>query len=84
MSWVAAARIDGMFSARPCRSVDAAASQLIVAEAGGAVDFGGIGPDQASLDLDARYTVAAARRSEHLATLVDAQAAGPAVSEQRR
>jgi myo-inositol-1(or 4)-monophosphatase len=84
MSWVAAARIDGMFSARPCRSVDAAASQLIVAEAGGAVDFGGIGAEQASLDLDARYTVAAVRRQEHLGTILEAQAAGPATSRQTR
>ncbi len=83
MSWVAAGRIDAMFSARPCRSVDAAASQLIVTEAGGAIDFGGITPEQASLDLDARYTVAAVRRREHLETILEAQAAGPAVNGQR-
>ena len=83
MSWVAAGRIDAMFSARPCRSVDAAASQLVVTEAGGAIDFGGITPEQASLDLDARYTVAAVRRREHLETILEAQAAGPAVNGQR-
>ncbi|HEV7918452.1 MAG TPA: inositol monophosphatase family protein, partial [Solirubrobacterales bacterium] len=37
---VGAARFDGMLSLRPCRSVDAAAGQLIVREAGGHVIFG--------------------------------------------
>ena len=39
-AYVAAGRLDGMLSLRPCRSVDAAAAQLIVREAGGAVAFG--------------------------------------------
>ena len=39
-SYVAAGRLDAMLSLRPCRSVDAAAAQLIVREAGGAVAFG--------------------------------------------
>ncbi len=39
-SYVAAGRLDGMVSLRPCRSVDAAAAQLIVREAGGLVAFG--------------------------------------------
>ena len=39
-SYVAAGRFDAMLSLRPCRSVDAAAAQLIVREAGGAVAFG--------------------------------------------
>ena len=79
MSYVGAARFDAMFSARPCRSVDAAAAQLIVREAGGAVDFGECDLNTAELGLDARYTVAAARRPERLATVVAAQATGPAV-----
>lgn len=79
MSYVGCARFDAMFSARPCRSVDAAAAQLIVREAGGAVDVGGQALDQADLGLDARYTVAAARRPETLETVVAAQATGPAV-----
>ncbi|MFY9470056.1 MAG: inositol monophosphatase family protein, partial [Solirubrobacterales bacterium] len=37
---VAAARYDGMLSLRACRSIDAAAGQLIVREAGGHVIFG--------------------------------------------
>jgi myo-inositol-1(or 4)-monophosphatase len=81
MSYVAAARFDGMLSARPCRSVDAAASQLIVREAGGAVDVGGLDLEQAPLGLDARYTVAAVRRAEHLDRILAAQAAGPAVPD---
>jgi myo-inositol-1(or 4)-monophosphatase len=76
MSWVAAGRLDAMFSARPCRSVDAAASQLIVTEAGGAVDFGGLDPADAKLGLDARYRVAAVRRAENMDVILTAQAAG--------
>ena len=79
MSYVATARFDGMLSARPCRSVDAAAAQLIVREAGGAVDFGGSPLSEAPLGLDARYSVAAVRRPEHLETILTAQAAGPAL-----
>jgi myo-inositol-1(or 4)-monophosphatase len=79
MSYVGAARFDAMFSARPCRSVDAAASQLIVRESGGVVDFGEAPPERAGLDLDARYTVAAARRPEHLETVLAAQRTGPAI-----
>ncbi|MBK5115709.1 MAG: hypothetical protein JJE23_02205 [Thermoleophilia bacterium] len=81
MSYVAAARFDGMLSARPCRSVDAAASQLIVREAGGAVDVGGLELERAPLGLDARYTVAAVRRAEHLDRILSAQATGPAVPD---
>lgn len=79
MSYVATARFDGMLSARPCRSVDAAAAQLIVREAGGVVDFDGAPLSEAPLGLDARYSVAAVRRAEHLETIIAAQAAGPAL-----
>lgn len=79
MSYVGAARFDAMFSARPCRSVDAAASQLFVRESGGVVDFGEATPEGAGLGLDARYTVAAARRPEHLETVLAAQRTGPAI-----
>ena len=40
LSWVAAGRVDGMITARECRSVDAAAAQLIAREAGAEVAFG--------------------------------------------
>ena len=42
LTYVAAGRFDAMLSARACRSVDAAAAQLIVREAGGAVEFVGL------------------------------------------
>jgi len=75
MSYVACRRFDAMLSARRCRSVDAAAAQLIVREAGGAVEFAGLELEQAELDLDARYAVIAARSPEHLATVRAAQEA---------
>lgn len=82
LAYVGAGRFDGMLSARPCRSVDAAAAQLIVSEAGGAVGFAGFEPEAASLDLEARYPVAAARDSERLETVLAAQAlAGTSWSE---
>ena len=59
-AYVAAGRFDAMLSLRPCRSVDAAAAQLIVREAGGAVAFGELALEEAPLDLDARYPIAAA------------------------
>jgi myo-inositol-1(or 4)-monophosphatase len=80
MSYVAAGRFDAMLSARRCRSVDAAASQLIVREVGGAVEFVGLELAEATLDLDARYAVAAARRDEHLTTVREAQDAAVARS----
>ncbi len=77
-AYVAAGRFDAMLSLRPCRSVDAAAAQLIVREAGGAVAFGELELGQASLDLDARYPIAAARSNAALATVRAAQAAAEA------
>lgn len=71
--YVAAGRFDGMLSLRPCRSVDAAAAQLIVREAGGAVAFGDLSTDGASLALDARYPIAAAAGEQSLATIRAAQ-----------
>ena len=54
-AYVAAGRFDAMIGLRPCRSVDAAACQLIVREAGGAVAFGEGGLEAAPLGLDVRY-----------------------------
>ena len=56
-------------SLRPCRSVDAAAAQLIVREAGGAVAFGDLALEEAALGLDARYPIAAAAGERGLATV---------------
>jgi myo-inositol-1(or 4)-monophosphatase len=68
---VAAAGFDAMVTLRPCRSIDAAAGQLIVREAGGSVAF----PDAADgrlgapLALDMRSRVLAAPNDELLAQL---------------
>jgi myo-inositol-1(or 4)-monophosphatase len=78
-SYVAAGRFDAMLSLRSCRSVDAAAAQLIVREAGGAVALGDLDLEQAPLDLDARYPIAAACGTAALATVRGAQSAAEAV-----
>ncbi len=52
MCAVAGGRLDGMVSLRSARSVDAAAAQLIVREAGGCVAFPDVGPDRLSAALD--------------------------------
>jgi len=54
---VAAGQLDAMVSLRPVRSVDAAAAQLLVTEAGGAVAF----PADDGLSLDMRSRVLGAR-----------------------
>jgi myo-inositol-1(or 4)-monophosphatase len=63
---VAAGRLDAMVTLRDIRSVDVAAAQLIVHEAGGAVAL----PGGQGLDLDMRSPLAAASDSELLARLV--------------
>jgi myo-inositol-1(or 4)-monophosphatase len=68
-AYVAAGRFDGLLTLRPCRSVDAAAAQLLVREAGGEVAFGDLSLEQAGLDLAARYPIAAAAGPEALATV---------------
>ncbi len=78
-SYVGAGRFDAMLSLRSCRSVDAAAAQLIVREAGGAVAFGDLALEEAALDLEARYPIAAACGPAALATVRTAQAATAAV-----
>jgi myo-inositol-1(or 4)-monophosphatase len=58
-AYVAAGRFDAMLSLRPCRSVDAAAAQLIAREAGGSVAFGELALEEAPHDLSVRYPMAA-------------------------
>jgi myo-inositol-1(or 4)-monophosphatase len=65
-------RVDAMASLRPIRSVDSAAAQLIAREAGAAVDFPEAGGLRASLELDMRSRVLAARTPEQLARLREA------------
>jgi myo-inositol-1(or 4)-monophosphatase len=74
-AYVAAGRFDAMLSLRSCRSVDAAAAQLIVREAGGEVAFGGGELSEAMLDLASRYPMAAANGANGLATVRAAQLA---------
>ena len=59
MCFVADARMDGMLTLRQVRSVDVAAAQLIVREAGGVVAFPDAG-DNPGLGLDMRSRVVAA------------------------
>jgi len=72
--YVAVGRFDGMLSMRGCRSVDAAAGQLIVREAGAHLSFAGEPLEDAELDLGPRYHVAAARTRSDLDFLLSAQA----------
>ncbi|HEU5062961.1 MAG TPA: inositol monophosphatase family protein [Solirubrobacterales bacterium] len=74
-AYVGAGRFDAMLSLRSCRSVDAAAAQLIVREAGGAVSFGDGDLSAALLDLESRYPMAAANSESGLATARAAQLA---------
>jgi myo-inositol-1(or 4)-monophosphatase len=67
---VAAARLDGMTTLRDCRSVDAAAGQLIVREAGGHVAFTAFDDALAApLDLEPHSPVVAARTAQGLEEL---------------
>ena len=67
---VAATRVDGMATLWKCRSVDAAAAQLVVRESGGVVAFLGAGdPLGAPLDLEPRCPVVAARTAQALEEL---------------
>jgi myo-inositol-1(or 4)-monophosphatase len=70
---VAAARLDAMASIKNCRSVDAAAGQLIVREGGGLVAFPRCeDPLGAPLDLTPHSPVVAARTPAGLAELIAA------------
>jgi myo-inositol-1(or 4)-monophosphatase len=71
-AYVAAGRLDGMLSLRPCRSVDAAAAQLIVREAGGTVAFGDLQLSEADLGIEARYPILAAAGEQGLAIVRNA------------
>ena len=66
LCYVGAMRFDAMLSLRTCRSVDAAAAQLVVREAGGLVSFPDAGDLAAPLDLDMRSRVLAAPTPELL------------------
>jgi len=83
LCYVAAGRLDGMVSLAASRSVDTAAGQLIVTEAGGAVAFPEAADDplDTPLSLDMRSRVVAATGAgllERLVAVGAAQARGPA------
>jgi myo-inositol-1(or 4)-monophosphatase len=80
LCYVGGGRFDGMLTGRACRSVDAAAGQLVARQAGAALVFDGAGLD-VSLDLEARYHVAAALDRELLATVLEAQERAEPVPE---
>jgi myo-inositol-1(or 4)-monophosphatase len=71
LCYVAAGRFDGTVSLGDSRSVDSAAGQIIVREAGGAVAFPDAADDPlaATLDLDMRSRVVAATSPELLERL---------------
>jgi myo-inositol-1(or 4)-monophosphatase len=73
LCYVAAGRYDGMLTTRNCRSVDAAAGQLVARSGGAELEFAGGGLEDAPLDLSARYDVAAARTPGDLRVLREAQ-----------
>ena len=75
LCYVACGRFDGMITTRSCRSVDAAAGQLIVRNAGATLEFAGGDLEDAPLDLSARYDLAAARTASDLTVLREAQEA---------
>lgn len=80
LAFVAGTRFDGMISLYDCRSVDAAAGQMLVRELGGSVAFPDAGGDPAgvSLGLDMRSRVLAAANDEILdALLTSMPADGP-------
>lgn len=81
LCWVAAGRLDGMLTARACRSVDAAAAQLIAREAGALVEFPGYTLEEAPLDLDVRYHLTAALDREGFETLREIQRLAEPVGE---
>jgi myo-inositol-1(or 4)-monophosphatase len=72
LCYVACGRLDGMVTLAGCRSVDIAAGQLIVREAGGVLAYPDDGPDplRASLGLDWRSRVFAAAGPQGLERLL--------------
>ena len=62
---LAAGRVDAVCSLKEARSVDIAAGQLVVVEAGGHVDLVDGSLVDAPLDLEGRSRIAAALTREH-------------------
>ena len=73
VAWLAAGRLDGMFSAHTSRSVDVAAAQLIAREAGALVELGNAGLDRIGFQLEDRFTVIGATDPAWLETVRSAR-----------
>jgi myo-inositol-1(or 4)-monophosphatase len=78
LCYVALGRFDGLMTCKECRSVDAAAGQLIARQAGCDVYFNGQGPDHARLELSSLYRLVAGSGAVG-SHLLDAQRAIPRV-----
>jgi myo-inositol-1(or 4)-monophosphatase len=61
LCYVALGRLDGLLTCKECRSVDAAAGQLIASSTGAAILFDGAPPQTAGLELAERYRLVAGR-----------------------
>lgn len=73
VAYVGCNRFDGMVTPHPSRSVDVAAAQLIAREAGAFVALGEDGLSEVGLDLEQRFSVAAANSPEGLETLLNSR-----------
>jgi myo-inositol-1(or 4)-monophosphatase len=78
LCYVALGRFDGLLTCKECRSVDAAAGQLIARQAGCDVFFNGGGPATARLELSSLYRLIAGTGSM-ASHLLDVQRAIPLV-----
>jgi len=78
LCYVATGRFDGLVTCKECRSVDAAAGQLIARQAGCHVYFNGESPATADLDLASLYRLVAGRGPVG-SRLLDVQATIPLV-----
>ncbi len=78
LCYVALGRFDGMLTCKECRSVDAAAGQLIARQTGRVVSFDGRPPVATTLELTGRYRLVAGLPSL-VPQLVAAQQAIPLV-----
>lgn len=67
LCYLGAGRFDGVVTPHPCRSVDAAAAQLIAREAGALVEMGSGEPVR--FELDRRFPIVGARSASGLALL---------------
>ncbi|MFN8113923.1 MAG: inositol monophosphatase family protein [Solirubrobacterales bacterium] len=75
LAHLATGRIDAMFTAGECKSVDAAAGQLIAREAGAEIRFENLALSETELTLDRKFRLVGAREQDALDAVVAAQQA---------